>query len=141
MTAALASDGSSFRARTTTSATIDSVSFDGQKWLAFDEMGTPYAYDPSTQTSAAMAASSVTVVSNALRLRRFRVGVATPDAFARHYNECVPTLEEELDVWGEYHGHRHEMRYRLVADHGGFLYDADYYGDFPQIDTAASSAE
>ncbi|MGZ6801712.1 MAG: class I SAM-dependent methyltransferase [Nocardioidaceae bacterium] len=42
---------------------------------------------------------------------------ATPEAFARHYNECVPTLEEELDVWGEYHGHRHQMRYRLLADH------------------------
>lgn len=41
----------------------------------------------------------------------------TLEAFKRHYNECVPTLEEELDVWGEYHGHRHEMRYRLVADH------------------------
>ena len=41
---------------------------------------------------------------------------ATLEAFKRHYNECVPTLEEELDVWGDYHGHRHEMRYRLVAD-------------------------
>jgi ubiquinone/menaquinone biosynthesis C-methylase UbiE len=41
----------------------------------------------------------------------------TLEAFKRHYNECVPTLEEELDLWGEYHGHRHEMRYSLVADH------------------------
>src|SRR4051794_38456286 len=41
---------------------------------------------------------------------------ATPEAFARHYNESVPTLEEELDLWGEYHGHRHKMRYRLLAD-------------------------
>jgi SAM-dependent methyltransferase len=41
---------------------------------------------------------------------------ATLEAFKRHYNECVPTLEEELDLWGEYHGHRHEMRYRLVAN-------------------------
>ena len=40
----------------------------------------------------------------------------TLEAFKRHYNECVPTLEEELDLWGDYHGHRHEMRYRLVAD-------------------------
>jgi ubiquinone/menaquinone biosynthesis C-methylase UbiE len=40
---------------------------------------------------------------------------ATPEAFSRHYNECVPTLEEELDLWGEYHGHRHQMRYDLVA--------------------------
>jgi SAM-dependent methyltransferase len=41
---------------------------------------------------------------------------ATLEAFKRHYNECVPTMEEELDMWGEYHRHRHEMRYRLVAD-------------------------
>lgn len=41
---------------------------------------------------------------------------ATQEAYTRHYGECVPTLEEELDLWGEYHGHRHEMRYQLVAD-------------------------
>lgn len=40
---------------------------------------------------------------------------ATPEVFARHYNECVPTVEEELDLWSDYHGHRHEMRYRLVT--------------------------
>src|SRR5206468_3592700 len=32
-----------------------------------------------------------------------------------HYNERVPTIEEEFDIWGEYHQHRHEMRYDLVA--------------------------
>ncbi|HVY10645.1 MAG TPA: methyltransferase domain-containing protein [Mycobacteriales bacterium] len=41
---------------------------------------------------------------------------ATPVVFSRHYNECVPTVEEELDMWSDYHGHRHEMRYRLVGD-------------------------
>lgn len=41
---------------------------------------------------------------------------ATLEAFNRHYNECVPTVEEELDMWGEYHAYRHEMRYDLVAD-------------------------
>jgi SAM-dependent methyltransferase len=41
---------------------------------------------------------------------------ATPEAFSRHYNECVPTVEEELSMWSEYHGHRHEMRYRLVGE-------------------------
>ncbi|HEX3705314.1 MAG TPA: class I SAM-dependent methyltransferase [Mycobacteriales bacterium] len=41
---------------------------------------------------------------------------ATPTVFARHYNECVPTVEEELDMWSDYHGHRHEMRYRLVGE-------------------------
>lgn len=40
---------------------------------------------------------------------------ATPEAFSRHYNESVPTVAEELDLWGEYHGHRHQMRYDLVA--------------------------
>jgi ubiquinone/menaquinone biosynthesis C-methylase UbiE len=37
------------------------------------------------------------------------------DAFTEHYNERVPTIEEEFDIWGEYHQHRHEMRYDLVA--------------------------
>jgi SAM-dependent methyltransferase len=41
---------------------------------------------------------------------------ATPEAFERHYNESVPTLEEELAMWSEYHGHRHAMRYRLVGE-------------------------
>lgn len=41
---------------------------------------------------------------------------ANLETFSRHYNECVPTLEEELDLWGEYHGHRHAMRYALVTD-------------------------
>lgn len=39
----------------------------------------------------------------------------SPDVYARHYNERVPTVEEELDEWGAYHRHRHEMRYDLVA--------------------------
>ena len=41
---------------------------------------------------------------------------ATLETFKRHYNECVPTIEEEFDLWGEYHSHRHQMRYRLLAD-------------------------
>jgi ubiquinone/menaquinone biosynthesis C-methylase UbiE len=41
---------------------------------------------------------------------------ASLEAFKRHYNERVPTIEEEFDIWGEYHQHRHEMRYDLVAD-------------------------
>jgi len=40
---------------------------------------------------------------------------ATGDAFKRHYNERVPTVEEELELWGPYHRHRHELRYELVA--------------------------
>ena len=39
----------------------------------------------------------------------------TWDAFWRHYNERVPTIEEEFEIWGPYHQHRHEMRYDLVA--------------------------
>jgi SAM-dependent methyltransferase len=41
---------------------------------------------------------------------------ATAEAFIRHYNERVPTIEEEFAIWGLYHQHRHEMRYELVAD-------------------------
>jgi ubiquinone/menaquinone biosynthesis C-methylase UbiE len=37
------------------------------------------------------------------------------EAFTRHYNEQVPTIEEEFDIWGPYHQYRHEMRYDLVA--------------------------
>ncbi len=37
------------------------------------------------------------------------------ETYARHYNERVQTIEEEFDIWGEYHQHRHEMRYDLVA--------------------------
>ena len=37
------------------------------------------------------------------------------ESYTRHYNEHVPTIEEEFDLWGSYHQHRHEMRYDLVA--------------------------
>lgn len=37
------------------------------------------------------------------------------EAFWRHYNERVPTIEEEFELWGAYHQHRHEMRYDLVG--------------------------
>ncbi len=43
------------------------------------------------------------------------LATATLEAFSRHYNERVPTIEEEFDIWGAYHQHRHEMRYDLVA--------------------------
>lgn len=36
-------------------------------------------------------------------------------AFWRHYNERVPTIEQEYEIWGPYHAHRHDMRYDLVA--------------------------
>jgi 2-polyprenyl-3-methyl-5-hydroxy-6-metoxy-1,4-benzoquinol methylase len=36
-------------------------------------------------------------------------------AYSRHYNERVPTIEEELEIWGPYHKHRHHMRYDIVA--------------------------
>src|SRR5260370_12107764 len=44
-----------------------------------------------------------------------QLGTATEDAFKRHYNERVPTVEEELELWGDYHRHRHELRYDLVS--------------------------
>ena len=40
---------------------------------------------------------------------------AHDEAFALHYNWRVPTIEEEFELWGPYHQHRHEMRYDLVA--------------------------
>jgi len=36
------------------------------------------------------------------------MGTATREAYKRHYNERVPTIEEEFEVWGRYHQHRHE---------------------------------
>ena len=50
----------------------------------------------------------------ALEYERFQS--ITWDAFWRHYNEQVPTIEEEFELWGEYHQHRHEMRYDLLAN-------------------------
>ncbi len=44
-----------------------------------------------------------------------QLGTANWDAYWRHYNEQVPTIEEEFAMWGEFHQHRHEMRYDLVA--------------------------
>lgn len=38
------------------------------------------------------------------------------EAYTRHYNERVPTITEEFELWGSFHQHRHEMRYDLVAD-------------------------
>jgi len=43
------------------------------------------------------------------------LSLTSPEVFSRHYNERVPTVEEELDTWGPYHRHRHHMRYGLVA--------------------------
>ncbi|HZU74573.1 MAG TPA: class I SAM-dependent methyltransferase [Acidimicrobiales bacterium] len=40
---------------------------------------------------------------------------AHQEAFKLHYNERVPTVHEEFELWGPYHQHRHEMRYDLVA--------------------------
>jgi ubiquinone/menaquinone biosynthesis C-methylase UbiE len=44
------------------------------------------------------------------------MATATAEAYSRHYNERVPTIEEEFDIWGAYHQHRHEMRYDIVAE-------------------------
>ena len=45
-----------------------------------------------------------------------RLRSANWEAFSRHYNERVPTITEEFELWGGFHQHRHEMRYDLVAD-------------------------
>lgn len=44
-----------------------------------------------------------------------RLRTAHDEAFTLHYNLRVPTIEEEFELWGPYHQHRHEMRYDLVA--------------------------
>jgi hypothetical protein len=44
---------------------FDQVTFDSKTVLMYDEMGTPYAYDPTTQTSAALAAGSIRLKSHA----------------------------------------------------------------------------
>ena len=45
---------------------------------------------------------------------RRKMRTITPVAYRRHYEERVPTVEEELASWPRYHQRRHEMRYRLV---------------------------
>jgi ubiquinone/menaquinone biosynthesis C-methylase UbiE len=45
-----------------------------------------------------------------------RLRSANWTAFSRHYNERVPTISEEFELWGSFHQHRHEMRYDLVAE-------------------------
>jgi SAM-dependent methyltransferase len=45
---------------------------------------------------------------------RVQLAATDWDAFRRHYAH-VPTLEEELDIWGPYDRYRHEMRYRVVG--------------------------
>jgi prepilin-type N-terminal cleavage/methylation domain-containing protein len=40
---------------------IDSASFDGQKWLAFDEMGTPYAYNFATNVLTPLSAGTISL--------------------------------------------------------------------------------
>jgi SAM-dependent methyltransferase len=49
-------------------------------------------------------------------LEREQLKSVSWEAFWRHYNERVPTIEEEFELWGPYHQHRHEMRYDLLAD-------------------------
>lgn len=75
--------------------------------------------------SAGLALASLWTVVHARYRRRSKaatareyelMGTATREAYKRHYNERVPTIEEEFEVWGRYHQHRHEMRYGLVSD-------------------------
>lgn len=56
-------------------------------------------------------ATALRVTANERELLR----TANWETYSRHYNEQVPTIEEEFDIWGEYHQHRHEMRYDKLA--------------------------
>jgi prepilin-type N-terminal cleavage/methylation domain-containing protein len=44
---------------------LDEVTFNSKTVLMYDELGTPYAYDPTTQTSVALSAGSIRLKSNA----------------------------------------------------------------------------
>ena len=81
----------------------------------------------ATRGERAVAASALVALWTAAYVKYRRSGTAAtaqeyellrtanPEAFTRHYNERVPTIEEEFDLWGAFHQHRHEMRYDLVA--------------------------
>ena len=65
---------------------IDSVSFDGQMVLAFDEMGTPYAYNPTTNVLTAMTSGTIALKCKEMLLNiiiepftgELRLGPMTP---------------------------------------------------------------
>lgn len=44
-----------------TGITLTNASFDSQLTLAFDELGSPMAYDPTTQTATALSSGSITL--------------------------------------------------------------------------------
>ena len=48
--------------------TIDSALFDGKSILAFDELGTPYAYDAGTNTLTPMTSGSIVLACGTLKL-------------------------------------------------------------------------
>ena len=48
--------------------TLDNITFDGKTILAFDELGTPYSYDASTNVYTAMTAGSVRLACGTLKL-------------------------------------------------------------------------
>jgi ubiquinone/menaquinone biosynthesis C-methylase UbiE len=64
-----------------------------------------------TYVYARYRAMALRVTANERELLR----TANWETYSRHYNEQVPTIEEEFDIWGEYHQHRHEMRYDKLA--------------------------
>ena len=65
---------------------IDSVSFDGQSILSFDEMGTPYAYNAGTNVSTALTSGMITIRCKEMLLNiiiepftgELRLGPVTP---------------------------------------------------------------
>ena len=65
---------------------IDAATFDGQQWIAFDEMGTPYAYNKDTQVLTALTSGSVSLRCKGMLLNiiiepftgELRLGPMTP---------------------------------------------------------------
>ena len=81
-----------------------------------------------TRRQRAVAGTALVGLWSAVYARYRRAGLAQTarerellaganwDAFWRHYNERVPTIEQEFEIWGEYHQHRHEMRYDILGE-------------------------
>jgi ubiquinone/menaquinone biosynthesis C-methylase UbiE len=86
------------------------------------------ALTPAARRLRPVAGGLLLAFWTAVYLRYRRASIATTaderrrlesvnwDAFWRHYNERVPTVEEEMDMYTAYHRHRHEMRYELLAE-------------------------
>lgn len=85
------------------------LAWPGSTWrrlLAFALLVAQWSYSYARYRSAGLAVTA---------RERELLRTANWETYSRHYNEQVPTIEEEFDIWGAYHQHRHEMRYDMLA--------------------------